>query len=226
MKIVEIFYSLQGEGRLAGMPSVFVRLAGCPLRCKWCDTKYAWPSRCGEQLGIDEIVLRVNEYNCRHVVVTGGEPFINEELPALLRQLKACDKHITVETAGIEYIDELPIDLVSLSPKLSNSTPLEAEPATLHEKNRLNTAALTMFMENYPCQVKFVVENREDIAEVKDVLKTCRWGKNTEVMLMPQASDTEDYIEKSRQIAEICIDEGFSFSPRLHILFWGNKKGV
>jgi 7-carboxy-7-deazaguanine synthase len=226
MKVVEIFYSLQGEGRLAGKPSVFVRLAGCPLRCKWCDTKYAWPARCGEQLSVEEIVLRINEYDCGNVVVTGGEPFGKEELPELLRKLRSEGKHITVETSGIEYVDALPIDLVSLSPKLSNSTPQEAELASLHEKNRINKDALTKFMENYPCQVKFVVENRSDIEEVKEILNDCKRGSHTEVMLMPQAADTQEYIESSRKIAEICIDEGFSFSPRLHILLWGNKRGV
>ncbi|MFI4910136.1 MAG: 7-carboxy-7-deazaguanine synthase QueE [Sedimentisphaeraceae bacterium JB056] len=226
MKVVEIFYSLQGEGRLAGRPSVFVRLAGCPLRCKWCDTKYAWPSKCGEPLSISEIVLRVEEYKCKDVVITGGEPFGKEELPELLKELKEKGKYITVETSGIEFVKGLRIDLVSLSPKLSNSTPVEYELALLHEKNRLNKKALEEFMGNYNCQLKFVVEQKSDIDEIKQLLSECKNSENAEVMLMPQAADTDEYIERSGQIAEMCINEGFSFSPRLHVLLWGNKRGV
>ena len=103
MKTNEIFYSLQGEGFLAGVPSVFIRLAGCPLRCKWCDTKYAWDQKAGQEYSIAKIVESVQQTKCKFLVVTGGEPMINSDLPKLVRQLKAADKHITIETAGIAY---------------------------------------------------------------------------------------------------------------------------
>jgi len=108
MRVIEIFYSLQGEGFLAGVPSVFVRLAGCPLRCRWCDTKYAWAKEAGRQHSAAEIVQAVQQWPCRFVVVTGGEPMINSDLPQLVRQLKAAGKHVTIETAGIAYIPDMP----------------------------------------------------------------------------------------------------------------------
>lgn len=227
MKIVEIFYSLQGEGALAGKPSIFIRLAGCPLRCKWCDTKYAWHARCGDDLSIDEIMMQISQYDCRYVVITGGEPFVNSELPELLCELKDRGKHITVETAGIEFVAALPIDLLSISPKLANSTPIEQELAVIHEKNRLNKYALFHFVNSYNCQIKFVVDSAEDLPEIRRILSDCSITFSmADIMLMPQAADVDEYIDKARLIAELCIKEGFSFSPRLHTLLWGNKRGV
>jgi 7-carboxy-7-deazaguanine synthase len=86
MVINEIFYSLQGEGFLAGVPSVFVRLAGCPLQCRWCDTKYAWDQRAGEDYNIGDIVKTVQQWPCKFIVITGGEPMINSDLPQLVHQ--------------------------------------------------------------------------------------------------------------------------------------------
>ena len=123
MIVNEIFYSLQGEGFLAGVPSVFIRVAGCPLRCRWCDTKYAQEAQAGTEYDINEIVRAVGKWRCRHIVITGGEPMVNDGLPQLARELKAAGKHITIETAGIAYIPDMPCDLMSISPKLSNSTP-------------------------------------------------------------------------------------------------------
>src|SRR4030042_6969102 len=102
MVINEIFYSLQGEGFLAGTPSVFVRLAGCPLRCRWCDTKYAWSEGAGDDCSIEKILQTVQQWGCKFVVITGGEPMANPDLPQLLQRLKSLGKHITIEPAGIE----------------------------------------------------------------------------------------------------------------------------
>ena len=125
MRINEIFYSLQGEGFLAGVPSVFIRLAGCPLRCKWCDTKYAWDNTAGENYSIEKILQTVQQWPSKFIVITGGEPMINSDLPKLVQKLKALGKHITIETAGIAYIPDMPCDLMSISPKLSNSVPAD-----------------------------------------------------------------------------------------------------
>ncbi|GAG87431.1 unnamed protein product, partial [marine sediment metagenome] len=113
MQVSEIFYSLQGEGFLAGVPSVFVRLAGCPLRCKWCDTKYAWDETAGMHYSIEKIVQTVQQTQSKFVVITGGEPMINIDLPQLAKSLKARGKHITIETAGIAFIPDLACDLMS-----------------------------------------------------------------------------------------------------------------
>ena len=110
MRVSEIFYSLQGEGMLVGTPSVFVRLAGCPFRCRWCDTAYAWDYAAGEDLDPDQIVAQVNRWSCGFVVLTGGEPMIGPDLSVrpgladLTRRLKALGKHITIETAGACFV--------------------------------------------------------------------------------------------------------------------------
>ncbi len=120
MLMSETFYSIQGEGKLIGTPSIFIRTAGCNLRCRWCDTAYAFE---GKDQTIESIVLEVERYNCKYVVITGGEPTIQKELEQLVSRLKKYNHHITLETNGTKYDDYLVLncDLVSISPKLSNS---------------------------------------------------------------------------------------------------------
>ena len=115
MNVTEIFYSLQGEGRLIGVPSVFVRLAGCPLRCRWCDTRYAWPAEQGDPMSVEDVVRAVGQYPCRHVVITGGEPTMAPDLPDLTIALRDADAHITIETAGIAHNPRMVCDLMSIS---------------------------------------------------------------------------------------------------------------
>src|SRR4051812_11842991 len=122
MKVAELFYSIQGEGKLVGVPSVFVRASGCNLRCVWCDTPYASWAPEGEDLPVEQIVQRIESYRARHVVMTGGEPMIMPEIVRLSQALKERGHHVTVETAATVY-KPVALDLASLSPKLSNSTP-------------------------------------------------------------------------------------------------------
>src|SRR3712207_3366955 len=121
MKVSELFYSIQGEGKLAGVPSVFVRASGCNLRCAWCDTPYASWEPEGEDVPAEEIARRVAGYGARHVVLTGGEPMIMPDVAELCRRLKDAGHHLTIETAATVWKD-VPLDLASLSPKLANST--------------------------------------------------------------------------------------------------------
>ena len=123
MLISEIFHSIQGEGELTGVPSVFVRASGCNLRCTWCDTKYASWNPEGEERSIDEIVEKVASFPARHVVLTGGEPMVAKGIRELALRLRENGLHITLETAGTLAPDGIACDLASLSPKLSNSTP-------------------------------------------------------------------------------------------------------
>src|SRR5436305_8588 len=122
MRVAEIFFSVQGEGILAGVPSAFVRTTGCPLRCAWCDSPYTSWEPAGESMSVDAILARLADFPTRHVVVTGGEPLVATGIEELCAHLDAADYHITVETAGVAF-KPLPIDLASLSPKLSNSIP-------------------------------------------------------------------------------------------------------
>jgi len=225
MIINEIFYSLQGEGFLAGVPSVFVRLAGCPLRCRWCDTKYAWDEKAGKNYSIDKIIQTVQQWPCKLVVITGGEPMINSDLPQLLRQLKTADKHITIETAGIAYIPEMPCDLISISPKLSNSAPTDPELASIHEDSRLDIAVLGKLIDSYQFQLKFVVDSKSDLAEIQQTLEKIGNVDLEKVMLMPQAATRDELLLKSPMVAEMCKQTGFAFSQRLQVLLWNNQKG-
>src|ERR1035437_9487516 len=122
MRIAEVFPSIQGEGILAGVPSLFIRVSGCNLRCRWCDTPYASWNPEGEDWPLSRIIGAVAASSVRHVVITGGEPLIMPEISELCFAIHAMQRHITVETAGTVYLP-LPVDLISLSPKLSNSTP-------------------------------------------------------------------------------------------------------
>jgi 7-carboxy-7-deazaguanine synthase len=226
MKVSEIFYSLQGEGFLAGMPSVFVRLAGCPLRCKWCDTKYAWDNDSGENYSIETILQTIQQWPCKFIVITGGEPMINSSLPKLVRQLKALGKHITIETAGIAYIPDMSCDLMSISPKLSNSTPTDPKLLAIHEDSRLDLSVLRELLYHYNYQLKFVVDSQNDLPEIQQTIEEIGDIDLEKVMLMPQAATRDELLAKSPMVVEMCKCTGFVFCNRLQILLWDNKRGI
>src|SRR5438874_8289250 len=168
MKIAEIFYSIQGEGSLAGVPSVFVRSSGCNLRCSWCDTPYtSWKPE-GDNCTLDEILAQVASYPARHVVVTGGEPMIAPEIVTLTGRLREHGLHITIETAGTVF-EPVACDLMSISPKLANSTPQDLRWAARHDRLRIQPAILRELMERYAYQLKFVIAAREDLEEVREL---------------------------------------------------------
>ncbi|NIA17441.1 MAG: radical SAM protein [Planctomycetes bacterium] len=214
MIVNEIFYSLQGEGSLAGVPSVFIRLSGCPLRCKWCDTKYAWAESAGEDFSVEQIVRNVQKFDCASVVITGGEPMINDGLAELAAKLKSAQKHITIETAGIVFATDIPCNLMSISPKLNNAGAGRLEPGVIRE-----------LIDNYDYQLKFVVENESDIYEINELLARLDGVDKKRVMLMPQAKSRCEYIAKAPVVAEICKKTGFVFCPRLQVLLWDNAEG-
>jgi 7-carboxy-7-deazaguanine synthase len=226
MVINEIFYSLQGEGFFAGVPSVFVRLAGCPLRCRWCDTKYAWDKESGTENSIDEIVKAVQKWPCRFVVITGGEPMINSNLPKLVQELRDSGKHVTIETAGIAYMPDMLCDLISISPKLSNSTPKDKKHAAAHENSRLDIAVLQELIDNYKYQLKFVVDSVEDLSEIQQTVEEIGNVDVEKVMLMPQAPTRDELLAKSPMVAKICKSTAFAFGQRLQVLLWNNEKGT
>lgn len=228
MRVSEIFYSLQGEGMLVGTPSVFVRLAGCPFRCRWCDTAYAWDFAAGEELDPDQIAAQVNLWPCRFVVLTGGEPMTGPDLavrPGLVdlsRRLQAAGKHITVETSGVLFVPDLACDLMSISPKLTNA----ASRTDTHQADRLDLETIRRLIHAYPYQLKFVVESPTDADEVRRVLDRLGDLDPTRVMLMPQASTPEELLRRSPAIADACKQAGLRFGQRLHLLLWGRQRGV
>jgi len=225
MIVNEIYYSLQGEGFLAGLPSVFVRLAGCPLRCRWCDTKYALAEDAGQDRTIAEIVEAVCELRCRFVVITGGEPMVNFEVRQLARELKDAGKHVTIETAGIAYIPDIPCDLMSVSPKLSNSVPDDVKLAAIHKDSSLDLAVLGELIANYNHQLKFVVDSVNDLPEIQEVIEQTGNVDPEMVMLMPQAATREELSARSPMVAEMCKCAGYAFCQRLHILLWDDQRG-
>ena len=223
MIISEIFYSLQGEGLLAGTPSIFIRLAGCPLRCKWCDTKYASDASAGQDFTVSQILDQIKKYSCNFVVVTGGEPMANRdltprlELKELADLLKRRGKHITIETAGLAFLPHLDCDLMSISPKLSNSA---GGHGTLFD-----AAAIRKLIDNYDYQLKFVVDSKKDIREILLSIKIIGNVDSRKIILMPQAVTRDEFFAKAEMVAELCKQTGFSFGNRLQILLWNNQRG-
>jgi len=223
LKIAELFYSLQGEGSLIGVPSVFIRTSGCNLRCSWCDTPYtSWQPE-GTELSLDQIIDEVKAHPARHVVITGGEPMIAPEILPLTERLRALGLHITIETAGTVF-HPVACDLVSISPKLSNSTP-QGEWGARHERVRTQLGPLIEWIGRYPYQLKFVIARPADLEEVHALLEAV--GSDREhTILMPEGTDSAVLRERGAWLAEICKQEGFRFSPRLHVDLWGNQRGV
>lgn len=224
MKIAEIFYSVQGEGTLAGVPSVFVRTSGCNLRCTWCDTPYtSWQPE-GVDRSLESIVDEVGRYGAGHVVITGGEPMIAPEIEDLTHRLP---QHITIETAGTVDAN-VRCDLMSISPKLANSTPHDRDGgrwAAQHERLRYQPEILKRLIGRYPYQLKFVISDPADMAEVRDVI-TKTGASKERVLLMPEGIDQAALAERGRWLVELAKQAGFRFSPRLHIELWGNRRGV
>ena len=227
MKIAELFYSLQGEGSLVGVPSVFIRTSGCNLRCSWCDTPYtSWQPE-GVDLTLRQIVDEVRAHAARHVVVTGGEPMIAPEILPLTQQLRELGLHITIETAGTVF-HPVACDLMSISPKLENSTPHEREGgkwAAQHDRLRYQPDVLKRLMSEYEYQLKFVVASPDDLTEIGKMLEDVQ-ADGSRVVLMPEGITPEALRERAPWLTEICKCEGFRYSPRLHIDLWGNRRGV
>lgn len=224
MKISEVFFSIQGEGTLVGVPSVFVRTSGCNLRCTWCDTPYSSWQPEGEERGVHSIVEEVNRYGASHVVITGGEPMIAPEIEDLTERLT---QHITIETAGT--VDtHVRCDLMSISPKLANSTPYTRDNgrwAAQHERLRYQPEILRRLIQLYPYQLKFVITDPGDLQQVNSIVHDTG-ASRSRVLLMAEGTDAATLAERGRWLADIAKREGFRLTPRMHIELWGNRRGV
>ena len=226
MKIAEVFYSIQGEGMLAGVPSVFVRASGCNLRCVWCDTPYASWSPQGEERTLESLLEEVASTGAKHAVVTGGEPMIFDEIVDLTARLQSSGCHVTIETAGTVF-QPVACDLMSISPKLANSTPWVREEgrwAAQHDRLRSQPAVLRQLMERYPYQLKFVVSAPADMPEISAIV-TAAQTDPARVILMPEGTDPDTIRQRALWLAEICKREGFRYGPRLHSDIWGDRRG-
>lgn len=228
MKVAEIYKSIQGEGLLTGVPSVFIRASGCNLRCWFCDTPYASWQPEGQDYAVDEIIAEVEEWDVKHVVITGGEPMLFAEMIPLCRELKRRGRHITIETAGTLYLPAA-CDLMSISPKLSSSGPdpeRHAHWARRHERQRLQREVLMRLMAEYDYQLKFVVDRVDDVAEVDAMIATLAGVTADRVLLMPQGRTMEEMASRSLWLAELCHERGWAICPRRQLEWFGPVRGT
>ena len=230
MLISEIFFSLQGEGELTGVPSIFVRTSGCNLRCNWCDTPYASWSPEGRQRSVDEILADVRQYPAQHVVLTGGEPMIAPGIKELAGRLKALGYHLTIETAATVAPEGITCDLASLSPKLKNSAPdarLDGTWRNKHEALRWQPEVVRAWLAGYGYQLKFVVAQPADLAEIEAMLAQLGGDiPRAKVLLMPEGVTVEALRAKAGWLNELCKARGFRYAPRLHIELYGHRRGT
>jgi 7-cyano-7-deazaguanosine (preQ0) biosynthesis protein QueE len=222
----EIFASIQGEGVSAGLPSTFIRLAICNLRCAWCDTAYTWDWERYDRaeqtmpLSIDDACDAITALPPRNVVITGGEPLLQRrQLGTLVQQLKASGYRVEVETNGTVSPAELRelVDQFNVSPKLAhsgNEGVIRIDPPVLREFAACDNA-----------NFKFVVQDEADLAEVEDLRRRFAIPADR-VVLMPEGRTAAELAARSPWLAETCTQRGYRFSTRLHILIWGDKRGV
>jgi 7-carboxy-7-deazaguanine synthase len=226
VKISEIFKSIQGEGRLEGVPSVLVRLSGCNLNCCWCDTKDRFPSEKSLEIDCNDLTEQLSSYNCKNLIITGGEPLINPQILEITRTLKEAGFHITIET-NATVIKTIDCDLVSMSPKLSHSIPYNSSNWQLieqHNKSRLNLEAIKYFIKNYDYQIKLVVRDRaEDFDEINDLLNQIGDYDPFKVLIMPLASSRNQLFKVQKNLVRLCIKNGLRYANRLQLQIWGRS---
>lgn len=228
MKVAEIYRSVQGEGFLSGVESAFVRASGCNLRCWFCDTPYASWAPEGEDLSVDEILSRVAHIDCSHVVVTGGEPMLFAELIPLAAGLREQGRHITIETAGTLYLP-VECDLMSISPKLAGSTPSARQAPhwhRRHERARHAPAIVRRLIDEYPYQIKFVVDLRTDCEEVEEYLREVPEIDRARTMLMPQGVDPQALVRTAQWLEPYCHEHALRYCPRKQIEWFGLVRGT
>ena len=222
----EIFHSIQGEGASAGRPSVFLRLATCNLACSWCDTKYTWdwerydPREQIVSLDASDVRRRLESLPCRNLVVTGGEPMLQQsELAPLAKSLADGGWTIEVETNGTIAPNARMAAAVSqwnVSPKTANSG---------NDANRREVAdALRAFAEHPGSYFKFVVAEPGDVDEVAALVERHRLPRDR-VLLMPEGTTPEAVRGRGDWVAGECVERGYRFTTRLHIALWGDERG-
>jgi organic radical activating enzyme len=216
LRVSEVFTSVQGEGPTVGTPSVFIRLQGCSIGCTWCDTKYAWNPAAGEATTLDAVLATVTAAAARNVVVTGGEPLEHAAFVPLVEALHRLGRRVEVETAGTLMPPAAPVDQWNVSLKLAHS----GVPADV----RLRPDPIARFLD-LGAWFKFVVADEADVDEVLAIQAAHRIPSER-ILLMPLGMERRDQEGRMPAVIDWCRRYGFRFSPRLHILVWGPKRGV
>ena len=228
MKIAEIYRSIQGEGVLTGTESVFIRTSGCNLRCWFCDTPYASWNPQGDDYSVNEIMDRVSVWECRHVVLTGGEPMLFAEMIPLCSRLRAENYHITIETAGTLFLP-VECDLMSISPKTANSAPSAIDHHRWHrrhERTRFAPQVINQLLEGYNYQVKFVIDREEDLQETEDYIRQFPNMSAAQVYLMPQGRTQQELERVEAWLKPRCQQLSYQYCPRKQIEWFGTVKGT
>jgi 7-carboxy-7-deazaguanine synthase len=209
LRLTEIFFSLQGEASRAGLPTVFVRLTGCPLRCTWCDTTYSFTG--GEPASIESVLAEVAKYPARQVCVTGGEPLAQKECLPLLSALCDAGYDVSLETSGA-------LDIAAVDPRVARIMDLKAPDSGECDKNRWeNLAVLTPRDE-----IKIVIASRPDYEWARELLHKRKLDALCPVLLSPAQG-----LVDPKALAEWILEDGLNvrFQLQLHKLLWGNTKG-
>lgn len=210
MKITEIKHTIQGEGSLQGTPSIFVRFKECNLNCVWCDSKNQNNYIC---LNVEELMKKIKKYNCKNIVITGGEPFLEKDLEILTIKLKELNFHITIETNGTIYRSVM-CDLLSISPKLKHS----------NNRNCLNYEALGKLITNYNYQIKFVVRDEKDIEEISRIIKKLNLVKDERIMLMALSSNYAEIKDREKSVIKLCMKNNYRYADRLQLQIWRDEE--
>tara|TARA_R110002020_G_scaffold245967_3_gene459660 strand:- start:53 stop:802 length:750 start_codon:yes stop_codon:yes gene_type:complete len=241
--INEIYTCLQGEGKLMGVPHILIRVTGCRLRCQFansfCDTPYAsWGPEKGKYGYEDIHKFYIKNKHIKHTMITGGGPTLHRDMLVELCKIgKLHDQYITIETEGSESVGTQ-ADLISLSPKLSNSIPrpgtwmpflnreVTEKDKEKHEKWRKNYEAMMNLIDLHPdYQMKPVISSKQDLKEVKELQEILDIPNNM-VYLMPEGLEQKQLNERRRWLMELCVKEGYNFTDRLHIIAYGDKRGI
>lgn len=211
--ISEIFESIQGEGANMGRPSVFVRLGGCNLKCRWCDSRFTWDPKVADNkvATLSDVVREIKKHKAKHLVITGGEPMLQQDkIKSLLKALPGYTVEIETNGSIDSEITEL-VEQINCSPKLKNSDnksyPLRLKPS------------------NKKVLYKFVVQKKSDLKEISEYVRKYKIPKKR-VYLMPEGVKKTDIERRSKWLIDECSKEGYNFTTRLHILLYGNKRAT
>jgi 7-carboxy-7-deazaguanine synthase len=209
LKLTEIFHSLQGEADTVGIPTVFIRLTGCPLRCQYCDTAYAFHG--GEWWLLDAILARVREFQAHHVCVTGGEPLAQQQCLVLLRALAEAGYRVSLETSGAMMID-------AVDPRVIRVVDVKTPGSREEHRNRYDQLALLRPEE----QIKFVLCDRADYEWSRDKLASMQLAQRCQVLFSPSHEQLP-----ARQLADWILADRLPvrFQIQLHKYLWGNEPG-